>query len=188
MEPTQETASEHYNASGKRTFLFSRITVMVAMIVLVLTLGINIVVLTSTHNNTIKSNAYSPANPEKNLPSLPAGCSYQQAKKGLAVVCPTATPTPIATVPINVTLPKLPPQCTLETSQSGSIIHCSTPQTSIPTVPVTLPTNCVTTPQATIAACKDTEGKFIAVPLPALPGGCSYTLQSTKDYVACEAR
>ena len=158
------------------------------MAVLVVALGVNILVLTTTKNSTLKSNAYSDTTSTQNLPALPQGCSYQKAANGLSVVCPTPTPTPLATIPISVSLPKLPDSCSIQTSASGSAIQCSTPNTPIPTIPVTLPANCTATPQADIAACKNSDGKFVVVPLPALPDGCSYGLQGNKDYVSCTAQ
>src|SRR5579864_2926042 len=121
MDPAQESASAYYNKYRKRRFFFSRLTVLTSMLVLIITLGINISLLYSHDNSTTQSNAAGHENPQKLLPSLPIGCSYQQTTKGLSVVCPTPTPTETASaVSINVALPQLPPQCILESSSGGS--------------------------------------------------------------------
>ncbi|HVA97200.1 MAG TPA: hypothetical protein VND99_06095 [Candidatus Acidoferrales bacterium] len=186
-EQPEQTATEYYNITRKRSFLFSRFTVITSMVILMVTLGINIFALASPNTSNIKSNAYQD-NPEKNLPSPPAGCSYQRTKKGLAVTCPTSAPTSANEFPVSVVLPKLPPECNLQASESGSMIKCTSPHTPIPTTPVILPVNCITTPQANITACKNNEDKIVAVPLPSLPGGCSYTQQSNKDFISCESK
>src|SRR5215469_10300629 len=119
MEPQQnppqpqQSASDYYNKYRKRSFFLSRITVLSSMVVLVLALGINISLLYSHSANTIASHAAGHENPQTSLPSLSAGCEYQQVKGGFVVACPTATPTPAVTVPINVAIPQLPPQCNI---------------------------------------------------------------------------
>jgi hypothetical protein len=190
MDPAQQTAAQYYNTGRKRTFLFSRVIVITSMLVLLIALGINIFVLNAPNTSTVKTNAYYPSNPEKNLPSLPAGCSYQQAKSGMTVVCPTTAPAPAgsSSAQIDVALPVLPSQCNFRTSATGDSLHCSAPNIPIPTIPVTFPDNCIATPQANIAACKNTENKIVAVPLPSLPAGCSYELQAGADYVICQAQ
>src|SRR6185437_16930427 len=111
MEPQQnpiqpqQSASDYYNKYKKRSFFLSRITVLSSMVVLIVALGINISLLYSHSTSTVASHAASSENSTTNLPSLPAGCDYQQVKGGFVVVCPTATPTPGPTVPINVALP-----------------------------------------------------------------------------------
>jgi len=197
MDPTQQpiqqpplqpqsSAVTYYNTDRKRSFLFSRIMIITSMTILVVTLGINIFSLVSPNTATLKSNAFSTENPTKNLPILPHGCLYQQTQKSLIVICPT--PTPMNTTPINIELPKLPPQCSMQTSASGSAIQCTSPHDPIPTIAVALPINCIATPQVNIFACKNSEGKIIAVPLPSLPAVCSYTQQENKDYVTCEPK
>src|SRR5258708_1449589 len=109
--PTQEqphqTASAYYK-THKRSFLFSRVTVMTSMLVLVIALAVNISVLYSQDRSTTQSHASTPENQKNLLPALHAGCHYQPTKGGFTVTCPTAIP--VATrsaVPINIILPKL---------------------------------------------------------------------------------
>ncbi len=155
------------------------------MLVLIITLGINISLLTSNSKNTVTSHADTQSDPTKLLPTLPAGCDYQQTKKGLTVVCPTPTPTAGPTVPINVELPQLPPQCTLTTTSTGSEVHC-TANVLIHTVPVTLPPTCTVTNQINTVTCT-VNNQIVPVVLPSLPGGCSYELLAKKYYVACKS-
>ncbi|HWY79121.1 MAG TPA: hypothetical protein VNW29_02065 [Candidatus Sulfotelmatobacter sp.] len=184
MESTQ-TASEYYNKTRKRSFLFSRLTVITSMFLLVIALTINILALNAHDNATAKSHAATAENQQKLLPSLPTGCMYQQVRGGFIVVCPT--PTLTSTVSINVVLPKLPPQCNLETATRGNTIHCATPNTPIPTVAVTLPTTCVTTAHPKEVSCKNKVNQDITVPLPSLPIGCGYTLEANNYYVVCKS-
>lgn len=184
MDPTQESASAYYNKYRKRRFFFSRLTVLTSMLVLIVTLGINISLLNSHDTSTIKSNAAGPENPQKLLPKLITGCAYLQTKSGLTVICPT--PTLTQTEPINVTLPQLPPECTLESSSAGSKVNCTT-RVPIPTVPVILPATCQIASQSANVVCNE-NNEPVAVPLPSLPGGCSYELVLNKYYVACEAK
>lgn len=189
MDPIQESASAYYNKYRKRRFFFSRLTVLTSMLVLIVTLGINITLLYSHDNSTIKSNASGHENPQKLLPSLPAGCDYKQTSKGLIVVCPTPTPNASASasaVPINVALPQLPPQCTLESSSGGNKIYCTT-AVLIPTVPVTLPTSCQIASQSATITCT-MNNKPVAASLPSLPGGCTYTIKTNNYYVVCSSR
>jgi hypothetical protein len=181
----QQSASDYYNKYRKRSFFLSRLTVISSMAVLILALGINISLLYSHSQNTITSHAAEAQNPQTILPSLPAGCEYQQIKGGLKVVCPTPTPTIAVTVPINVALPQLPPQCTISTTTTGSAVHCTT-AIPIPTVAVTLPTTCSVTSQTNTLSCND-NNKIVPVPLPSLPSGCSYALTQGKYYVVCKS-
>lgn len=191
MEPqqnptqSQQSASDYYNKYKKRSFFLSRITVLSSMLVLIIALGVNISLLYSHTQNTATTHAAEPENPQANLPSLPVGCEYQQIKGGLKVVCPTPTPTLAASVPINVALPQLPPQCNLSSTSTGSEIHC-TSAVPIPTIAVTLPQTCEVTTQPNTLSCSD-NNKIVAVPLPSLPGGCSYILKANQYYVSCEA-
>ena len=185
MEPTQQqSASSYYNKYRKRSFFLSRVTVLTSMVVLIITLGINISLLNSNTKTTVTSHADTPSNPTKLLPTLPAGCIYQQTKGGLAVVCPT--PTPTIAVPINIALPQLPPQCTLSTATGGSEIHC-TALVPIPTVAVTLPATCEITNQLNTVSC-NVNNQIVPVPLPALPGGCMYEQLAKKYYVMCKSK
>lgn len=181
------TATDYYNKKRKRSFLLSRVTVFFSLAILVIALGVNLYALAAPNNSTIQSHAYQ-ANPRKNLPSLPAGCLYQQKAQGFAVVCPTGAPANTTSFPAGVVLPKLPPECNYQASASGSMIQCTTPHAPIPTSPVTAPANCITTPQANIMACKNNQDKIIAVPLPSLPGGCTYIQKANKDYISCKAK
>jgi hypothetical protein len=184
MEPTQQqSASSYYNKYRKRSFFLSRVTVLTSMVVLIITLGINISLLNSNTKTSVTSHADTPSNPAKLLPTLPAGCIYQQTKGGLAVVCPT--PTPTIAVPINIALPQLPPQCTLSTATNGSEIHCTT-LVPIPTIAVTLPATCEVTNQLNTVSC-NVNNQVVPVPLPSLPGGCLYEQLAKKYYVACKS-
>src|SRR5581483_10616692 len=89
--PLQQSASSYYNKYRKRSFFLSRLTVLTSMVILIITLGINISLLTSHEKSTATTHADTPQNPAQILPTLPAGCVYQQTQKGLAVVCPTPT-------------------------------------------------------------------------------------------------
>src|ERR1700722_5425663 len=173
----QQSASDYYNKYRKRSFFLSRITVFTSMAVLIVALVVNISLLYSQEKNTTVTHADTPVNQTQLLPSLPVGCAYEQMKKGLAVVCPTPTPIPTLTattsaVPINVALPALPPQCTIETSSQGNNLHC-TAIVPIPTIAVTSPSTCQTGNQTNMLSCT-VNSKIVPVPLPSLPGGCSY--------------
>ncbi len=190
-QPPQQSASDYYNKYRKRSFFLSRLTVFTSMAVLIVALVVNISLLYSQEKSTATTHADTPTNQTQLLPSLPVGCSYQQMKKGLAVVCPTPTAIPTLTatasaVPINVALPALPPQCTIEASSTGSQLHC-TAIVPIPTVAVTLPPTCETGNQTNMLSCT-VNSKAVPVPLPSLPGGCSYTLRANQYYVVCEAK
>lgn len=182
----QESAVSYYSKNRKRSFLFTRITVVASMCILVIALGVNIYALSSQNQGTYKSNAATKENPVKLLPKIPAGCKYQQLSGGLTVVCPTAAPTSEATSPINVVLPQLPPQCSLESTASGSAVQCSSPNVTIPTAPVTLPKSCTIASQPDTVSCVK-NGIQESVSLPSLPKGCDYNLVEGNYYVACKA-
>jgi hypothetical protein len=189
---SQQSAESYYSAKRKRSFLYSRITVLTSMTVLIVALGINVSALISQERSTTESKAAAPENSIQSLPSLPKGCVYQQAKRGFAVTCPTPTPSAMtasaAAIPVDVSLPKLPPQCTLQTTTTGSKIQCITPHTPIPTVAVTLPASCLTTTQANIIACKDTTNKTVTSSLPSLPTGCVYKIVANAAFVVCDVQ
>src|SRR6266404_93516 len=171
MDPTQQSAAEYYKKHRKRSF-FSRLTIISSMAILLVVLAINISALYSQDKNTLSSNASTPENVEKLLPSLPAGCVYNHVNGKVKVDCPKATPTLTTVIPLNVALPELPPQCNLVTSINGSTIHCTTGHAPIPTVPVVLPPTCSTTNQPDAVTCKNTRNQSVTVPLPSLPAGC----------------
>ena len=185
MEQTQpqESASSYYNKYRKRSFFISRVTVLTSMLVLIITLGINVSLLTSNQKNTVTSHADTVSNPAKILPTLPSGCIYQQIKGGLAVICPT--PTPTIAIPINVVLPQMPPQCTITTTTGGNEVHCTT-LIPIPTVAVILPLTCVGTNKLDTVSC-NVNNQIVPVPLPSLPGGCLYEQIVKKYYVECKS-
>lgn len=185
-EPPQPTAEAYYNQNRKRSFLFSRVTVITSMIVLVVVLAVNVSVLTSQERTTTQSRASEQAN-SQNLPSLAAGCKYQQTKGGVTVVCLTVTPVKNA-VPLNIELPKLPPQCTLQTTTFGNRIQCTDKNVPIPTVPVTLPSSCTTAGQPNTIQCKPNNKKPSFIPLPSLPQGCEYIKVQSKYFVRCTAQ
>ena len=186
QESQQQTAESYYNNTRKRSFLYSRVTVIVSTLVLVVALGVNISVLYSQQAKTIQSKASTPPSTQ-NLPALPEGCSYQRLTDGFKVVCATTAPTKTASVPVNITLPYLPPQCQLETTTEGSMIHC-TAAVPIPTVSVTLPESCHATTQTNMISCTDSAQQSITEPLPSLPGGCSYAQVGQKYFVVCKSQ
>lgn len=185
QEQPQQTAETYYDKNRKRSFLFSRITVVTSMLVLVVALTINISLLSSQERTSTKSRASAPVNNQKTLPSLHAGCEYQPTKNGFKVVCPTPTLKQTALAPINIELPKLPPQCILQTSTNGNKIQCSKSHEPIPTVPVSIPVSCASTNQTTILECREGTKQPVIVPLPPLPIGCDYAKIQTKYFVRC---
>jgi hypothetical protein len=187
MDPTQQTAAEYYKKHRKRS-LFSRITILSSMAILLIVLAFNISVLYSQDTNTIKSNASTPQNVETLLPSLPAGCQYLHVGDKVKVDCPKVTPTSAVKVPINVALPDLPPQCNFVSSTNGSAVQCAASHTPIPTVPVTLPATCTIANQPNTVICTYGNNQTVTMPLPKLPDGCSYFLGANKYYVVCEAK
>src|SRR6266568_1571449 len=187
MDPTQQSAAEYYKKHRKRSF-FSRLTIISSMTILLVVLSINVSALYSQDKSTISSNASTPENVEKNLPSLPAGCVYQHIQGKVKVDCPKTAPTIVSTVPIDVQLPKLPPECSFETSTNGSKITCSSHTTPIPTVPVILPPTCVISYQQDSVACKNSSNQKVTVHLPSLPEGCSYSLVANNYYVTCQPK
>jgi hypothetical protein len=183
----QESAVAYYNKNRKRSFLFSRITVIASMFILIIALGVNIYALNSQGQGTYKSNAATQENQTKILPKIPNGCRYQQIPGGLTVVCPSVAPTSAAS-PISVVLPQLPPQCSLETTASGSAVACSSPNVPIPTEPVTLPKTCTIANQPDTVSCRKNSNQIQSVPLPSLPKGCTYSLLGDNYYVSCLAK
>jgi hypothetical protein len=186
-EQIQESAVAYYNKNRKRSFLFSRITVVASMFILIIALGVNIYALYSQGQNTYKSNAATQENPIKILPKIPAGCKYQQVPGGLTVVCPTAAPTTAAS-PISVVLPQLPPQCSLESTGIGSAVTCTSSNVPIPTVIVPLPKTCTITNEPNTVTCRKNGNPVQTVQLPPLPKGCVYSLVSNNYYVSCQAK
>lgn len=188
MDPKQETAASYYSRTRKRSFFYTRITVIASMFVLVIALIINIVALNTQGDSTTQSKAAGHENIQALLPTLPAGCYYQQTTKGLLVACPTPTPTGTASAPVNIALPQLPPQCTLTTSTNGSTITCTPSHPPIPTVAVTLPQTCVATNELNKVTCRNALGQMITAPLPSLPRGCSYQKVKDNYYVVCDVK
>lgn len=182
----QESAVSYYSKNRKRSFLFTRITVVASMCILVIALGVNIYALSSQNQGTGKTNAATKENPVKLLPKIPAGCKYQQLSGGLTVVCPTAAPASEATSPINVVLPQLPPQCRLESMANGSAVQCSSPSIPIPTAQVPLPKSCTIATRPDAFTCLK-NGTQETVSFPSLPKGCEYNLVEGNYYVACNA-
>lgn len=185
QDPTIDSAEAYYTPNRKRSFLFSRISVVASMLVLVIALVINVSLLSAQNKTATQSHA-SEEPSTKNLPSLPAGCGYQRVTKGFQVVCMTATPEPTNTTAINVQLPQLPPQCSLQTFEGGNKIICTT-GVPIPTIAVTIPANCTTIAQANILSCRD-KGQNIMNPLPVLPDGCNYKQAGQNYFVVCQSR
>jgi len=185
-QQTQQTAASYYNNHHKHTFQFSRTTLIGSMCVLLIALTFNILALYSQNTSTLQSHAAGNKT-EQVLPQLPSGCIYQQVSGGMAVICPKATPTPLPPVPITIALPQLPPQCSWQTTGNGNKVSCVGNPVPIPTVAVTLPTQCSATDQNNVASCKDATNQNVTVPLPSLPGGCLYALLANKYYVVCSA-
>ena len=185
-EKPLESAATYYDTKRKRSFLYSRITVVVSMVILVAVLAFNVNVLYSD-KTALQSRASEHPN-TNNLPKLPKGCEYQPLNNGFQVVCETPTPAQ-AVAPttsasaIAVKLPQLPPACSLQTFEGGNRIICTT-GVPIPTVQVPLPANCVTTTQANTVSCVANNQKILN-PLPSLPGGCSYKQIGSQYFVVC---
>jgi hypothetical protein len=187
MEPEQQTAADYYKHHRKRS-LFSRITILSSMAILLLVLAVNISVLYSQNTNSIKSNASTPQNVENLLPSLPAGCHYQHVGDNVKIDCPKDTPTAAVSVPINVNIPQLPPGCSFVTSTNGSAVQCAVSHTPIPTEPVNLPSTCTVANEPNTVTCTYGNNQTVTLPLPKLPDGCSYFLGAGKYFVVCEAK
>lgn len=190
MDQPQESISSYYNEGRKRSFFFSRLFVIVSMIILVVALSINISVLYSQDRTSTTSSADSGKN-QTNLPSLPEGCEYQTIDKGVGVVCPTNTPQVRPTLaanpefPMNVRLPKLPSQCEYLNSANGVRVSCSSAQPPIPTVAVRALTSCTPGNKKDTLTCTDTKNQAVAVPLPSLPAGCEYKLVARNYFIDC---
>jgi len=144
MEPNPEPLSSYYNLSRKRSFFLSRFFVLTSLLILVIGLVVNISFLYSQQRTNTNSRAAS-SNPQSTLPSLPAGCEYQQSGDNFKVVCPSITPAQHI-IPINsitIELPKLPSQCSYETTTQGYVLTCISPKPPIPTVALpSLPEGC----------------------------------------------
>lgn len=190
MEQSLDSATNYYNNNRKRSFFLSRIFVIVSMLVLVVTLGINISVLYSQQRTSTTSQAASVSKPS-DLPTLPKGCEYQSKGKGVVVVCPTESPKVTGTTeaneqfPINVRLPKLPAQCDYIDSAAGIALQCGSPKPVVPTVAVSEITSCVPGATKDTLDCSDAQSKKVVVALPSLPQGCVYKLVATKYFVDC---
>jgi hypothetical protein len=187
MDPEQQTAAEYYKIHRKRSLL-ARVTIISSLAVLLLVLGVNMFALYSQDQSTIKTNASTPENIEKLLPSLPHGCEYQHLNGKVKVDCPKDTPTPAISVPINVDLPQLPSGCSFVTSANGSAVQCSAAHTPIPTIPVNLPATCTLAKEPDTVTCSYGNNQTVTLPLPKLPDGCSYFLGANNYYVVCEAK
>jgi hypothetical protein len=186
MEPNQnqtQSANAYYSNNRKRSFFYSRVTVVTSMVVLVAALGINVYALYNQQTTT-QSRASQPVVQKNLLPPLPTGCEYQQTDNGLAVVCGSPTPAQAA-VALNVQLPQLPPQCSVQTSTKGNKIICTTSHAPIPTVPVTLPANCTPSGTTTVS-CTQPNNQKATISLPALPEGCSYEASGSGYFVVCK--
>lgn len=195
MEPTLESAQHYYNPQRKRSFFYSRLFVVVSMLVLIVVLTINISVLYSEQRTSTTTQA---SNGQTQLPNLPKGCEYQSNDHGkdVKVVCTSATPvqeqkptnTPNAVSPISVGLPKLPQQCRYLITGTGYEVKCTAAQPPIPTVAVTTPIGCELTsngPGTEAIRCR--EGNNKPTPLPQLPKGCEYKTIGTNYFVSCVA-
>jgi hypothetical protein len=187
MDPTQQTAAEYYKRHRKRS-LFSRITILSSMTILLIVLAVNISILYSQDTSTVKSNASTHENIEQMLPSLPAGCQYQHVGNNVIVDCPKASPTAAVKIPINVVLPELPPQCSFVSSTDGSAIQCTASHIPIPTVPVNLPSTCTVEKEPNTVTCTNGNNQTVTVSLPKIPDGCSYFLGANKYYVVCDQK
>ena len=197
VDPNLETPISYYNKTRKRSFFFSRMFVMLSMVVLVIALSVNISFLYSQERTTTTSHASTPESEQVALPSLAAGCTYQPAtnSKGYKVVCPTSLPTQSAqtatasAASIIVTLPNLPPQCQYAVSTNGYSLRCTALQAPIPTVAVTLPQSCsVTANQSNPIQCTNEKDTSIITTIPKLPSGCVYKGIGSKTYVVCTAQ
>lgn len=177
-----QSAQEYYNTNRKRSFLYSRLSVIVSMVVLVGVLGFNVNTLYNEQTSTQSQASTQPKT--DNLPKLAKGCVYERTNDGFRVVCATPTPSPlIAKDTINVQLPQLPRECSLQAQANGSRVVCVT-RVPIPTVQVQLPLNCTVSTQPNTASCTKNNQR-VATPLPSLPGGCSYKQVGQNYFVVC---
>lgn len=190
MDQPQESLASYYNEGRKRSFFFSRLFVVLSMLVLVIALSINISVLYSEDRTSTTTSANSGKN-QANLPPLPEGCEYQTVDKGVIVVCPTDAPQISPTLaansefPMNVRLPKLPSQCEYMNSANGVSISCSSAQPPIPTVAVRALTSCLPGDEKDTLTCTNEHNQAVAVPLPSLPAGCGYKLVARNYFIDC---
>ncbi len=185
MDPAQQSAADYYQKHRKHS-MFSRITIISSMAILLIVLAFNINALYAQDKSTNQSHASTPQDIESMLPSLPAGCQYEHAGEKFKVTC-QATPTISITANINVTLPELPPQCSFVTSIFGPKVECAPTHAPIPTVPVALPTNCTIAKEPQTVTCSTASNQTEKDPLPNLPDGCSYRLVANQYYVECVA-
>lgn len=177
------SATTYYNSKRKRSFLYSRLTVVVSMVILVGVLAFN--VNTLYHDQTALQSRASEQPNTNSLPKLPNGCDYKPVTNGFEVVCSTPTPTVASAHAIGVTLPQLPQTCSLQSLTGGNRIVCTT-RVPIPTVPVTLPANC-TAAQADKVTCVE-NNQNVVNPLPSLPGGCVYKQVGQTYFVFCQSQ
>ncbi len=192
MESNLDVAQNYYNSSRKRSFFFSRLFVISSMLVLLIALMVNISFLYSQERTSTTSQASS-QNAQKFLPSLPAGCEYEQIGKGFKINCPQISPTlaaklaNTATFPVDIELPNLPAQCKYQTSNGGFAVKCASPLPPVPTVAVNISPSCLATLEGgpNTLACKDANNQTVQVTLPALPKGCEYKQITGMFYVDC---
>jgi len=182
-----DSAQNYYNPARKRSFFYSRLFVILSMVVLVIGLSINISLLYSNQKTSTTSHAAS----QDTLPSLPAGCIYEKANNKVGIVCPTPDLSQQTTkqmkekYPIVITLPSLPVQCHYFTTNNGYKIACANPLPQIPNTPVTLPPACSTIANSNTIRCLDEKNQPINVQLPLLPQGCSYSKGPGGLVIAC---
>jgi preprotein translocase subunit SecG len=142
-EDKSDKAGSYYTTNRKYSFFYPRVTVLVSMIILVITLVINIIIVYKHDKTSIQSQA-STSEITQSLAAIPHGCSYQQTQQGLKVVCPQPTliiPTDAATChpgmqsgtmicvdkkkqPQIIQLPILPKECRYVTIGTKTFIDC----------------------------------------------------------------
>ncbi len=190
MDQNVETATSYYNAHRRKSFFLSRLFVLISMLVLIVTLGINVAVLYQQRTSAT-TRASGPVG-QNNLPALPQGCEYQTKQNGVVVVCPTDKPNASPTLasnpefPIKVELPELPEPCTYASSNGGFAVNCSSPNVVIPTSAVRTVTSCQVGTEKDTLICRETDNDKVVVPLPPLPQGCEYQVVARNYFVACK--
>lgn len=193
-QPPIDSAQHYYNEARRKSFFYSRVFVIVSMLVLLVGLGVNITLLNTQQRTSTSSQAASNNN-QDNLPSLPAGCEYHTQNKNVTIACTTPSPSaafalsPAPSYPLSIDLPALPSQCKYQTSHKGYKVACQSLQTPIQTAVVSLPSGCVPFYDATnfLAQCTQQNGSKIKVNLPQLPEGCVYNRGESAFTITCNA-
>lgn len=87
-------------------------------------------------------------------------------------------------------LPPLPDGCVYQQLKDGPVVVCSTPTPeNAASASAATYTSCIpaTAIGRTALICTDTNGQSVTVPLPSLPGGCTYQQTGETYSIACAA-